>query len=230
VGPSGLQEVTLDGMQLAVWRTMPRRQPRLHAFVADRGGPTGRAVFHGDPEDDHDERLYQHFRRVDRSLRRTIGNDAPVVLCGVRRLEVLYRKANTYRHLVEGGIDGNIRDMTPELLYRRARTLAEPVLRRLETSAAATNRALQGTGRTTNDPITILEAACHGQVETLFLSVDAPGWKHDSDVAPVVHVADEEGDPLDRAAVHTLCRGGRVYAVPAARMPTEDPVAATLRY
>ena len=69
-----------------------------------------------------------------------------------------------------------------------------------------------------------------GRVETLFLLVDAPGWKHDAEVAPVYDVVDGADDLLDRAAVHTQCRGGHVYTIPAARMPAEDPVAATLRY
>jgi hypothetical protein len=66
--------------------------------------------------------------------------------------------------------------------------------------------------------------------KTLFLLVDAPGWKHDAEVAPVYDVVDGADDLLDRAAVHTQCRGGHVYTIPAARMPAEDPVAATLRY
>lgn len=32
-----LGEMTLDGLPLAVWLTMPRRRPPLHALLADLG-------------------------------------------------------------------------------------------------------------------------------------------------------------------------------------------------
>src|SRR4051812_10871816 len=41
-----LDEAALDGFPLAVWQTMPRRPPQVHAFVAGRGGAGGAAVFH----------------------------------------------------------------------------------------------------------------------------------------------------------------------------------------
>jgi len=48
-----------------------------------------------------------------------------------------------------------------------------------------------------------------------------------SRLAPSATAASER---LDRAAVAALRHGGVVYAVPAPRMPSTDPVAATLRY
>src|SRR3954469_19429288 len=62
-----LDEVSLDGLGLAVWLTMPRRRAQVHAFVADRGGAGSHAVFHG-IEDDQSRVVSQHFRRVDRAL------------------------------------------------------------------------------------------------------------------------------------------------------------------
>jgi hypothetical protein len=75
---------------------------------------------------------------------------------------------------------------------------------------AATNRALQGTGRTASDPVTILEAARHGQGGDAGLPVDAPGWKHDAEVAPVVDVADRKvicsiAPPVTPCAVAGSC-------------------------
>ena len=37
----GLDQVQLDGLPLAVWLTMPRRRPQVHAFLAERGGTGG---------------------------------------------------------------------------------------------------------------------------------------------------------------------------------------------
>jgi hypothetical protein len=48
----GLDELALDGLPMAVWLTMPRPQPQVHAFLADRGGTGRRTVFHGSGDDD----------------------------------------------------------------------------------------------------------------------------------------------------------------------------------
>jgi hypothetical protein len=108
----------------------------------------------------------------------------------------------------------------------------EPVLRRHEVAAATAIRASQGTGLISNEPADVLAAAQEGRVETLFLSTDAPEWRTRTDGPPLVRLGDttSPSERLDRAAVATLRHGGVVYAVPAPRMPSTDPVAATLRY
>ena len=107
----------------------------------------------------------------------------------------------------------------------------EPVLRAQEAAAARTYRALEGTGLTSDDLPTILAAAEDGRVEDLFLPTDfsTPA------VAPSDRLVSLAGPPnrddqSDRAAVETLRTGGNVYALPAARMPSGSPVAATFRY
>jgi hypothetical protein len=228
----GLDQVQLEGLPLAVWLTMPRRRPQVQAFLADRGGSGGRAVFHG--ADDHDPKplILQHFRRVDQALRDLLGDDpAPVVLAGVRYLQALYRQANTHPHLLDAGVDGSPRDARPDELHRRAWPLVEPALRGHETAAAAGYRELRGTGRTANTPHEVFTAAEQGRVETLFLSTDTPEWRPRAG-ARLRQLAEipAPDDQLDLAAVATLRHSGTVYAVPAARMPDAHPVAATLRY
>jgi hypothetical protein len=52
------------------------------------------------------------------------------------------------------------------------------------------------------------------------------------DAGPLIRLGDplREEEQLDLAATATLRYAGEVYAVPSARMPGGDPVAATLRY
>lgn len=222
-----LQEMALDGLPLAVWLTMPRRRAQVHAFVADRGGAGGRAVFHG-VQDDHTPLILQHFRRVDRALRDVLpAGDVPLLLAGVRSTQALYRQVNTHPGLIGDGIDGNPRDTSPDQLHRVAWTLAEPVLRAGETTAAATYRELQGTGRTCTDATAICAAAEQGRIETLFVRTDAPAG-----TPPVVRLRAETGmvDHRDSAAVAALRHNGAVYAVPRDRMPETVPMAAILRY
>jgi hypothetical protein len=230
---AGIDQVQLDGLPLAVWLTMPRRRPQVHAFLADRGGAGGRAVFHGGDDYDAKPLILQHFRRVNQALRELLaGDQAPVVLAGVRYLQAIYHRANTHPQLLPAGIDGSPRDTSPDHLHRRAWALVEPLLRGHETAAAAEYRALQGTGRTSNTPEEVVVAARQGRVETLFLCTDTPEWRTRADGEPLVLLTDTPtpSDQLDLAAVATLRHAGTVYAVPAARMPDANPVAATLRY
>jgi hypothetical protein len=229
----GLDQVQLDGLPLAMWLTMPRRQPQVHAFLADRGGTGARAVFHGGNDYDAKPLMTQHFRRVDQALRGMLADDqTPVVLAGVRYLQAIYRQANTHPRLLPTGIDGSPAYTNPDRLHRRAWTLVEPLLRGHETAAATGYRALRGTGRTSNSPEEVFAAAGQGRVETLFLCTNTPEWRTRADREPPVLPADEStpSDHLDLAAVATLRHAGTVYAVPAARMPDACPVAAILRY
>lgn len=230
---AGLDQVQLDGLPLAVWLTMPRRRPQVHAFLADRGGTGARAVFHGGEDYDAKPLILQHLRRVDQALRELLaGDQAPVVLAGVRYLQAIYHQANTHPQLVPAGIDGSPRDASPDQLHRRAWALVEPLLLGNESAAATGYRALQGTGRISNTPEEVFAAARQGRVETLFLRTDTPEWRTPADGEPLVLRTDTPtpSDQLDLAAVATLRHAGTVYAVPAARMPDANPVAATLRY
>lgn len=224
----GLDEVPVDGLPLAVWLTMPRRRTAVHAFVADRGGTGGRAVFHG-MEDDTTPLVLQHFRRVDRALREVLQSDTtPVVLAGVRSTQALYRQINTHPGLVGDGVDGSPRDLSLDRLHRLAWPLMEPVLCDAETVATATYRELRGTGRTCTDPTEVCAAAREGRIETLFIRTDVPGTSKRTVIR--LHENTNAIDHLDDAAIATLRHSGTVYAVPRDRMPDTTTMAATLRY
>jgi hypothetical protein len=229
----GLEQVELEGLPLAMWLTMPRRRPQVHAFLAGRGGTGGGAMVHGG--DDHDPKplIMQHFRRVDQALRELLaGDQAPVVLAGVRYLQAIYHQANNHPQLLPTGIDGSPTHASPDHLHRRAWALVEPQLRGRETAAAVEYRALQGTGRTSNTPEEVLAAARQGRVETLFLCVDGPERRTQVGRDPLVRLGDggTASDQLDLAAVATLRHAGTVHAVSAARMPDAQQAAAILRY
>lgn len=229
----GLNPVQLDGLPLAVWQTMPRRRPQVHAFLPGRGGAGAATVFHGSVEGDTGRMVLQHFQRVDHALRDFLGGDrAPLVLAGVRYLQAIYRQANTHPQLLDGGIDGSPRDTSADHLHDRAWPLVEPVLRGHEIAAASAYLASDGTGLTSSETADVLMAAQQGRVETLFLSIDAPEWSTPLDGGPVVELgnATSVSERLDRAAMATLRHGGTVYAVPGSRMPSNNPMAALLRY
>jgi hypothetical protein len=229
---AALGEMTLDGLPLAVWLTMPRRRPRLHALPADLG-EAGSVGFDG-ADNDGKPLVLQHFQRVDQALRELLADQqAPLVLAGPRHLQRLYHQANTYPDLVPAGVDGSPRDLNPDQLHHRAWPLAEPVLRRHQTAAASAYRTLKGTGRTSTDPAEIIAAAPQGRVEILFLPTTAAQRRPSREAGgPLIRLGDAPGrrEQLDLAAVATLRHAGRVYDAPAGRLPDTDPVAAILRY
>lgn len=171
-----LDEVPLDGLPLSVWLPMPRPR-QVHAFLADRGESGTGVVFHGigDGAEDRKTRVLQHLHRVDQALREVLqGEQAPLVLADVRSRQALYHEVNTYLHLLTEGIDGAARDMSVELLHRRAWAITEPVLRRQESAAARTYKLLRDTGRSLDNLAEVLAAARQGRLDTLFICADAP--------------------------------------------------------
>jgi hypothetical protein len=94
---------------------------------------------------------------------------------------------------------------------------------------------LHGTGRASNDPVEIEDAARHGRVETVFLTSQPWCWEEVSagDDTVVQLGADEafrRCELLDKVAVDTLRLGGHVYAVAAGDVPGGADIAAVFRY
>jgi hypothetical protein len=231
-----LEPVAVDGLELAAWTTMPRpRAPQVHAFLADRGGQGTRAVFHGVGRDGDERktRTLQHFRGTDRALRQVLsGDQAPLVLAGVRHLQALYRAVNTHPRLLEHGIDGNPERMNREELHRHAWALVEREMRRGASTAIERYHALRGTGRTVGNLEDVLRVAIEGQVETLLVDESACTWGSRSDGRSVLRLGSPPmvGERLESAVVTTLSRDGAVFVVPDLEMPEPSPAAAILRY
>ena len=148
-------------------------------------------MIHGGDDYDAKPLILQHFRRVDEALRELLaGDQAPVVLAGVRYLQAIYHEANTHPQLLPAGIDGRPRDTSSDQLHRRTWALVEPLLRGHDTAAATGYRALQGTGRTSNTSEEVFAAARQGRRETLFLCTDTPEWRNSADREPLVLLTD----------------------------------------
>jgi len=146
-------------------------------------------------------------------------------------LQPLYQKTNTLPTLLAEGITGSVRDIPPDQLQQRGWAIVEPMLRSAERRAAERFRELAGTGRTLDEPEAAARAARDGQVDTLFVDIDAADWQSTGDEPTIVLLEQRTvTELLDLAAVDTLRQSGEVYAVPAPRMPAPTPVAAVLRY
>jgi hypothetical protein len=214
----------------------PERQLQWHTRAAERGGERA-AMFHGHGVgvDDQKDRILRYFRRIDAGLQEFLRNErAPLILAGVEYYFPIYREANTYAHLMEGGIRGNPELERPDELHARAWELVGPVFEQDQENALQRYQQLAGTGRTTDDLALLLPAARDGRVDTLLLSRDVHQWGSFDAESGDVHLRDEPSagndDLLDLAATYTLTNSGTVYVLDADKMPGGNPTVAVFRY
>lgn len=209
-----------------------------HHHQGNEYGGKGEAFFHGQGaggDDTHKRRLRQYFQQIDRGLHELLHDKrAPLVLAGVDYYFPLYREANTYNFLVDGGIEGSPNGLNPQELHDRAWPVVEPVFRKKEQEALAAYQQAIGTGRASGDLPDILRAARDGRVGTLFVMRDRQQWgKFDPQTGGAeLHNESQAGnqDLLDLAAVQTLLNSGAVYVLDPAQMPGKAVAAAVYRY
>lgn len=214
----------------------PEPRSQAMAFPVSSGRRAGPAVFYGAADDDVKKNEVRAFlRQVADGLRDYLtGQDLPMVLVGLHELLSAYRDVNGYPHLVEDAVRQNPDRLSAEELHAAAWPIVETILAGERAVAVARFEERHGTGRASNNPARIEEAAQHGRVEALFLATEPSCWEQLSHDATVVQLGADDAfghcELLDRAAVDTLSGRGHVYAVPAAEVPGGGDVAAIFRY
>jgi Bacterial archaeo-eukaryotic release factor family 3 len=232
-----LEEVDLPGEPLGGRDALQGEVERqVQPYVADRGGVGARGIFHGhgDVGDVQEERVLQYFRSVDRRLREVLaGEHAPMVLAAVEHLSPLWRRANSYPHLVDQTLPGNPEELRPDQLHARAWPIVEPLFLQAQRQAAARYDQLAGTGLTSQDPQQIAGAAEEGRIETLFVSQHSAGSVAVSatgEAAPHRNASGAARELVESVTATTLSKGGTVYALPSGEVPGGGSAAAVLRY
>lgn len=229
--PASLQEaLQVDTVQ---------RDLQWHTSSAQpSAGVSGRStVFHGSggPEASAKSRILRYFHILDEGLREVIaGQNVPLVLAGVEYLFPIYREANSYPYLVEGGVPGNPEELSPKELHGRAWQLVGPQYDRAREQAWAKYETLAGTGLASADPREVVAAAYFGRVESLFYAVGCRIWGNLDTQAGTATLADGPDDDAqdlsDLAAIHTILNQGRAYPGPSESMPEACMLAAVFRY
>jgi hypothetical protein len=230
-----LEEVDLPGVPLGVRDALQgeEAQKQLQLYVADRGGVAARGIFHGHGSagDVQEERVLRYFRNVNRALREVlVGEQAPMVLAAVEHLAPIWRKANTYPHLVDEVLPGSPEGLGLDQLHARAWAVVEPLFLQAQREAAARYDQLAGTGLTSQDPREIVRAGEDGRIDTLFAARHPAGGVRGVGSDPSPNGDRALRDVLELAAVTTLIKGGTVYVLPAGEVPGGGSVAAVFRY
>ncbi len=232
-------ELELEGVPESLAEALqydgPEHQVQYHSGTSGRGG-RGTTLFHSQGAGVDNKDLIRHFfQQIDRGLQKLLPADgAPLVLAGVEYLFPIYREANTFPYLLEQGIPGNPEGLRAEALHQQAWEIVQPEIEKAVKEAGAQYEALAGTGRSSNDVRDVVQAAYYGRVDRLFVALGVNLWgsfnpANDKVVIDREHAPGNE-DLLDLSAVHTLLKGGTVYAVDADKVPDSGLMAAIFRY
>ncbi len=175
---------------------------------------------HGTAVESNKEDLEVFCQRVAGGVERLLHDEeAPLVLAGVDYLLAIYRKANNFRNLLPGAVEGNPDLLSPQQLHDRAWAVVEPYFQQEQKRLTALYRQYAGTGRTTDDLAAILSAASEGTLQFLLVAPGQQRWGTFDPATKTVQVHDkaEPGDEdlLNLAVVHTLSHKGTVYTVEA---------------
>ncbi|MEO6942242.1 MAG: hypothetical protein ABI238_03695 [Terrimesophilobacter sp.] len=157
----------------------------------------------------------------------------PLILAASKDLEPAYRAINSYRGLLERGIDANPEAFSVEELNTRAREILDDYYEAKLVQWREDFGARRANGLATSQLSEVARAATAAGVESLMFDMDSTleGSIDDTGVVNEVTVPDAENYGIvDEIAARVLQSGGIVKAVRAADLPDETPVAAMLRY
>ncbi|MCL2586326.1 MAG: hypothetical protein FWE35_28165 [Streptosporangiales bacterium] len=237
-----VEELDLQDVPTSLREVIEPAEPRSAAMArmtaSTAGGRFGRAVFYGHgAADEHTKKddARRFIGQVADGLRGYLADqDLPMVPVGLDYLVAMYREANAYQHLTREAALINPDHLSDADLHATAWPVAAPVLERQARDAAELFRRLHGTGRASDDPQAIADAARQGRVESLLVAAQPGFWERFTADAPVVQLKGRK-DPvdvelIDRSAADTLTRGGHVYVLDGPDMPGASDIAAVFRH
>jgi hypothetical protein len=208
-----------------------------HGAATSVGQRTGvdRAAMHhghggGGDADVRADEIEQFLKRVDAGVTRLLNEHRePLVLAAAEPIRSRFRNIATHPRLVDADIEGNTEHFGMGELHRKALDVMAPrfkaptreVLDRF-VEIKASDRAVEGI----HDVLSILQES---RAEALLANPKRPVWGAPKDDPNSQD--DERGDDLLDLAIHqALARGATVHPFEDDHAPTDEPVAATLRY
>lgn len=170
------------------------------------------------------EYMHHFFSLVDQGLRPLIQS-SPLVLMGVAEEVAAFRKAARHSHLLDYNFNGREDILSLDEAAKHARKAALAFYRKEGEQVFRDFLEMNERHRTLNSVPEVVIAAEEGRIHQLVLAEDM-----ELDAARTGPDALKGDDLLNAAAVETMKRSGRVFALPAERMGNGSPVAAILRY
>lgn len=235
---TGIPKPTVVTEQVVEFKTV-QQELQFYTGTGPRPGGKREAIIFGGEETGKwpKKELLKEFKHISKGLEKAIKNkQAPVVLVGIDYLHGFFRQATLFANVLDKAITVNPDDLSERELHQKAAEIIDARFDRVRNEAAEQYSALVGAGspRVSRDVETVVTASEYGRLESLFVAVGSQIWGHfDHDTGQVI-MHDEPGagdyDLLDFAALNTLGKGGRVFAVAPEEVPADAPVAAIYRY
>jgi len=190
----------------------------------------------GKADTSRDEDLLRFCRAIDAALWSVLREEsAPLLLATTERLAAVYRSVSRYAHIVRELLPADLGRATSAEIHARIAPRVRKLMAEKEGAVLERyDRAVSG-ARALDDVRAIARFAIQGRVRDLLLDRDANQWgrlnRETGEVALFGERPDDSvEDLLDNLAEAVTLRGGEVWSLDAARMPTKSPVAATLRW
>lgn len=208
------------------------KQTQFH--TTERAYP---AIFHGQGlgKDSDKINILRFFQQVDKGLHDLLnGESAPLIIAAVDYLQPIYHQANTYKYLIDEGIKGNPEQVSDRELKELAWTIVQPYLEREQKEATALYYEAAAKGLTSDNIKQAVLSAYDGRISTLFVATGIQLWGNINIEQRRVILQKKKRpgsqDLLDFTAVHTLIKGGVVYATAPEKIPGGKLLAAIFRY
>jgi len=235
-----IKELTVENLPKGLADALQIDQPEreINFRTGMPGGMRGTIPMmsgHGAEIEDVKENLLHYFQRIDKGLRDLLKErNIPLILAGVEYQFPIYREANSYPLLMEEGISGNPKGVSPDQLQRDAWAIMKPYFQKTEYESLSQYSQSLGTGLSSDNVLEIIPAAYHGRVGVLFIAQGYQCWGtyYEEDDKIVLAEKKEPGneDLADYAAIQTFLNGGTIYVVAPDRIPGGAPMAAVFRY
>ena len=233
-------EIELTGTPVSYAESRHTRKPDHVLDNRITAGPSmgsGGGVMFGTSSDmdDKDEYVLHFFMELDKGVSNALrGSSDPLIPAGVEHELALYRRVNTYPHLLEPGIHGAPDGLEAGDLHRRALDLIN--LRAAEPASEVPEDFDKrvGTGHASAHIQEIVAAAFEGRVSHVYLQ---QGAAYTGAFDPIRMRVKHTDDPLDSpvdlidlAVEQTILHGGEAKILRASAMPNGVPICALMRY
>jgi len=229
-----------DNVAVSLPDAMQTRKPDHVLDNRASAGPSmgaGGGVMFGTSTDreDKDEYMLHFFMELDKAVNSMLkGVSDPVIPVGVEHEIALYRRVNTWPHLIEPGVHGAPDGLEGGEMHRRALELLEQRLAEFGSQIPADFDKRVGTGHASTHLQEIITGAWEGRVSHLFFQSTAQYVGTYDPVRQKVKRTDDHLDsPVDLiegAAWQTLRHGGEVRLLPGSALPNGVPACALFRY
>lgn len=229
----GISEITVKDqipqeMRDSVGYELEEEHIQQRTGQGERGDAQG--MFHGHGggnENEKKEEALKYFQDIDQGLSEMLREEnVPLVVACVDYLFPIYKKANTYKNLIDTPIEGNYEDADKSVLKEKAWDLVKDHFREEQKESAARFSALVNEGKSSSDPSRVIPASFEGRTETLFLKKGEQLWGryNEKDHQIETHKVRRMGDSdlFNLAAGHTINQGGKVYLVDDESMPQKN--------